>query len=108
MCRDANTLRTEAGAIFSLVGLGEDGFFLRRLAAVDAFAGAARLVEGNAAHGGFGFFFNAGFAIGVAAPPGKGEAFFDGQLKFGVIAWLGSIGFAKCQGAIEQSLLNFL
>src|ERR1700723_3841134 len=107
ICRYANTLRTAAGAV-SLVSLGEDRFFLGRLPAVDAFAGAAGLFEGNATHGRFGFFLNAGFAIGVAAPPGKGETFFDRQLEFSVVGRLGGVGFAKREGAIEERLLNFL
>src|ERR1700735_1325560 len=107
ICRYANTLRTAAGAV-SLVSLGEDRFFLRGLAAVDAFAGAAGLFEGNAAHGGFGFFLNAGFAIGVAAPPGKGETFFDRHLELSIVGRLGGVGFAKCKGPIEERLLNFL
>ena len=52
---------------------------------MDALSGAAGLLDGNTAHGGFGFLFNAGFAVGIAAPPGKGEAFFDGQLELGVV-----------------------
>src|ERR1700677_3906160 len=107
MCHYANTLRTVAPATF-LVGFGENGLLRGGLAAVDALARAARLLDGDAAHGRFGFFFNAGFAIGVAAPPGKREAFFDGLLEFGVVGGLNRVGFAKLEGPVEEGLLNFV
>src|SRR5271168_1586414 len=59
-----------------LVGAGEDGALRGWLAAVDALGRggglAGALVQGDAAHGGAGFFFDLGFAVGAAAPGGEG------------------------------------
>src|ERR1700691_1291606 len=86
------------------VRAGEDGFLRGRCAAVNAFAGAARLLQRNTAHGGFGFFLDAGFTFGFSAPPGRGEAFFYGPLEFCVIGGFAGIGFSERERAIEQGL----
>src|SRR5271170_6893807 len=90
-----------------LVRAGEDGFFGGRLAAMDALAGAAWLLERDAAHGGFGFFLDVRLAFGVAAPPGEGESFFDGFFEFFVIGGLVGIRFAEGEGAVEERRLDF-
>jgi len=59
---------------FSLVGLGEHRTVLPGFAAADAPAGRSLRVEGQAANGDRQVFLNAGFAGGVPAPAGKGEA----------------------------------
>src|SRR5271156_4317326 len=74
---------------------------------MNALAGAAGLLERNAAHGGFGFLFDARLAFGFAAPPGKGEALFDGLLEFLVIGGLVGIRFAERERAVEERLLDF-
>ena len=74
---------------------------------MDAFAGASRLLERDAAHGGFGFFLDAGFTFDFATPPGEGETVLDGFLEFLVVRGLVGIGFAKRQRAIKERLLNF-
>ncbi len=82
-------------------------FSVDGVAAMDALAGAAGLLERNAAHGGFGFFLDVRFAFGFAAPPGKGEAVFDSFLEFFVIGGLVGIRFAERERAIEERLLDF-
>src|ERR1700734_3038218 len=74
---------------------------------MNALSAAPRLFQRNTTHGRFGLFLYIGFAVGVAAPPGKGEALFHRLLEFSIIRWLVRIGLAKRQRAIEQRLLNF-
>jgi len=74
---------------------------------MNAFAGAARLLQRNAAHGGFGFFLDAGFTFGFSAPPGRGEALFYGPLEFFVIGGFVGIRFAERERAIEEGFLDF-
>ena len=74
---------------------------------MDALSAAPRLFQRNTAHGRFGLFLYIGFAVGVATPPGKGEALLHRLLEFSIIRWLVRIGLAKRQRAIEQRLLNF-
>jgi hypothetical protein len=69
-----------AGERRELVSPGENGSFWGGLATVDAGAGIGWLIEGDAAHGGAGFFLDFGFTVGAAAPGGKGETSLDGFL----------------------------
>src|SRR5450432_3234847 len=90
-----------------LISPGEDGLLRGWLSAVYANAGASRLVERNAAHGGAGLFFDLGFAFGTAAPRGKGETGF--HRFFQVVVGLGvvGIGFAEGQRFVVHGLLDF-
>src|SRR5580704_12260484 len=90
-----------------LVGLREDGLFLRRLGAVNAVAAAARLIQGDTPHRRLSRFLDGRFAARVSAPPRKREALFDGLLEFLKVGGLGGVCLAERKRAIEQRLLNF-
>jgi len=51
------------------------------LSAVNAITASALLLQGNAAHGGAGFFLDFGFALGTSAPEGEGKAILDSLLQ---------------------------
>src|ERR1700677_1212958 len=99
-------LAPEANRILGLISFCENGLLGRRLSTMDALSAAPRLFQRNTAHGRFGLFLYIGFAVGIAAPPRKGEALFHRLLEFSIIRWLVRIGLAKRQRAIEQRLLN--
>lgn len=75
---------------------------------MNALSGSAGLFQRNATHRRFGFFLDVRFAIGIAAPPCKREALFDGLLELLVVGRLGGIGLAKRKRAIEKRLLNLV
>src|SRR5271163_1281151 len=90
-----------------LIRAGEDGFLFCKLSAVNALAGAPRLFEWNAAHGGSGFFFDVRFAFAVAAPPGEGETLFDRFLELFVAGGLRGVSDAKSKRAVVERFLDF-
>lgn len=65
-----------------LVSPSKDGDFVGGFAGVEAGSAAAGLLVGEAAEGGFGFFFNGNFIFGVSGPPDFGKAGLDSLLKF--------------------------
>ena len=65
-----------------LVSPSKDGDFVGRFTGVEAGSAAARLLVGEAADGGFGFFFDGNFIFGVSGPPDFGKTSLYGLLKF--------------------------
>src|SRR4029077_19269458 len=88
------------------VGPGEDGPLAGWLAAENTGAGAARLFERNAAHGGLGFLFDLRLTVGAGAPEGECETFLDRLLEGGIVPWIASIRIAKAKSPVVNPLLN--
>src|ERR1700689_3948257 len=89
-----------------LVSFGENRLIGSGLAAKDALSRAARLFEGNAAHGRFRFVLNLFFAFRSTAPPGKCKALLDHLLELSIVSGLSGVRFTEFESAIVQSLLN--
>src|SRR4029077_7972515 len=88
------------------VGPSKDGPLAGWLATEDTGAGAARLFERNAAHGGLGFLFDLRLTVGAAAPEGECETFLDRLLEGGVVLWIVSIRVAEGESAVVKRLLD--
>src|SRR5215467_11351001 len=90
----------------ALVGASENRARGGGLAAIHALPVGAFLLQGNAAHGGAGFFFDFGFAFTASAPERIGKAalhsLFEVVIRLGVVR----IALAECQRLVVQRLLN--
>ena len=75
-----------------LIGLGEEDFGLGGVAGEDIFGGLAGLVEGDAADGGFGFFFDFGFVGAVGSEEDADEAAFFVEDFFHFVVGAGRCG----------------
>src|ERR1700675_3944095 len=94
------------------VSPAEDRPILCRLAAIHAGAAArdflaqhGRLIYWDAAHGGAGFLFDFGFAVGVAAPRREGKPAFHGLLELVVGRCLIGVGAPESQSLVVHRLV---
>src|SRR5215469_3135225 len=89
------------------VGAGENRAGCRGLVAIHALAAWALLLQGNAAHGGAGFFLDFGFTLAAPTPKRIREPALHSFLQVAVGLCVVRIAFAERQRLVVERLLNF-